>query len=70
MNDVETEQQRNAEAISLDRQPLEAVDLGRVGDEQQRTRTAVLQRRLDHPCCMLRSSPRAGSVSAPSGRRK
>ena len=35
VNDVETEQHRDAEAVAFDREPLQAVDLGRIGDEQQ-----------------------------------
>ena len=35
VNDVETEQHRDAEAVAFDCEPLEAVDLGRIGDEQQ-----------------------------------
>ena len=32
---VESEQHGDAEAITFDREPLQAVDLGRIGDEQQ-----------------------------------
>ena len=35
VDDVETEQHGDAEAVAVDREPLEAVDLGRIGDEQQ-----------------------------------
>ena len=35
---VEAEQHRDAEPVALDREPLQAVDLRRVGDEQQRAR--------------------------------
>ena len=45
---VEAEQQRDAEPVALDREPLQAVDLGRIGDEQQRARATLLQLRLDH----------------------
>ena len=39
---------RDAEAVALDREPLQAVDLGRIGDEQQRTGDALPQLRLHH----------------------
>ena len=47
VDDVEAEQQRDAEAIAFDRQPLQAVGLGRIGDEQQGPAPPCLQRRLD-----------------------
>lgn len=48
VDDVEADQQRDAEAVALDREPLQAVDLGRVGEKQQRTGNALLQLRLHH----------------------
>ena len=71
VDDVETEQHRDAETVAFDREPLEAVDLGRIGDEQQRTRTALPQRRLDHPRLLVgveverrgRHPPASGSRS-------
>src|SRR3954465_12597347 len=35
MDDVKAEQRGDAEAVALDGEPLEPVDLGGVGDEQQ-----------------------------------
>ena len=44
---VEAEQRRDAVPVALDRQPLEPVGLGRVGDEQQRPDLAAREGGLD-----------------------
>jgi hypothetical protein len=44
---VVAEQRRDAEPGALGRDPLEAVDLRRIGDEQQRPDLTAPQRRLD-----------------------
>ena len=47
MDDIEAEQQRDAETVARQRQPLESVDLGRIGQEQQRSCLAAPERLLD-----------------------
>ena len=39
---------RDAEPVALDREPLQPVGLGRIGDEQQRPDLPLAERRLDH----------------------
>ena len=48
VDDVEADQQRDAETVALDGEPLKAIDLGRIGEEQQRTGNALLQLQLHH----------------------
>ena len=48
MDHVKAEQHRDPEPMTLDREPLQTIDLPWIGHEQQRTRTAHLQSRLDH----------------------
>lgn len=45
---VEPEQRGNAEPAALDREPLQPVRLGRVGDEEQGAGLATSESRLDH----------------------
>ena len=48
MNHVKPEQHREAEAGAFDSEPLQAVGLGRVGDEQECTRASCLNGGVDH----------------------
>ena len=48
MDHIEAEQHRDTEPMTFDREPLKAIDLPRIGDEQQRPRTTLPQSRLDH----------------------
>ena len=71
VDDVEAEQHRDAEPIAVEREPLEPVDLGRVGHEQQRSDLAppAAPPRPSRGCASGSTSS-AGSASAPAGRRK
>ena len=46
MNHVEAEERRDAEPVTFDGQPLQAVDLRRIGDKQQRSHAALPQSRF------------------------
>ena len=48
MDHVETEQRGDTQPVPVDRQPLQPVDLRRIGDEQQRTHLAPGHRGFDH----------------------
>ena len=66
VDDVEREQRRDAVPVAVDDEPLEAVDLGGVGDEQQRPELAAASRGLG-PGRLLRvgSSPGGSGSGSP-----
>jgi hypothetical protein len=47
MDHVEAEQRGDAEPVPVDREPLQPVDLGGIGDEEQRTGSALREGPLD-----------------------
>ena len=48
MDHIKAKQHRNPEPMTVDREPLQAIDLRRIGHEQQRPRSPLPQHRLDH----------------------
>ena len=55
VDDIEPEECRDPQPMPVDREPLQAVDFGRVGDEQQRPDLTTSECRLDQRGRRMRS---------------
>jgi hypothetical protein len=67
VDDVEAEQRRDAQAVALDREPLEPVDVGGIGLEQQRPDAPAAERLLHRAGLLLTVDPQRRLVRRPRG---